>query len=189
MSGGASLPVYKVGIVVVRPGSGAPEVLLVQPEPDPAKSNYNPREEPPFVLPRGSRRAAVDGFFEDIRSDADAQRLRRHTLEDCTETILREAEEEAGVPRVLLEAGGLRELGVRDYTSSPEKPPVKVQWYVFPVSAEVAAQFDPKPPEAREVRWVTLDAMRELARQKKARPGYVAVVEEALGLLAREDKQ
>lgn len=196
-SASGELPVYKVGLVMLRKTeSGEPQVLLIQPKPDPKKSNYDPSEEPPFVLPRGSRhalgsvpyRGGTREGYEDVRTEEDAQvaLASGKTFEPLTDTLLREAEEEAGVSPGMIRDLTLYDLGVRDYHSP--RASARVQWYVLPLDEASVRLLRPNPTEAKAIRWVTLPEMRALAvvtdkDKPKARLGYVPVVEEAIDRL------
>ncbi len=165
-----SIPVYKVGLVALRT-DGAQRLLLVRPH---AK---HAGEQAPLVLPRGSRQYRAGGEWLDVRDDEHA-RIHAADLEPLLRTLQREAREEAGVPPELLCGGDLRELGERLYASPSQPRPV--HWYVLALDADGIAQLDANPEDAAELRWVTLDEMRQLAEAGQARAGYVPVAEEAL---------
>jgi 8-oxo-dGTP pyrophosphatase MutT (NUDIX family) len=180
----SDVPIYKVGLIALRHADGAaPQVLLVKPKPkqnDPAQQSTVV----PWVLPRGSRcYKDTRGIWQDVRSD-DAAVKYKDRLEPLIETLLREAEEEAGVPADMLRTGPLYDFGVHEYRSRPDKPPQRIQFYVLPVTEEQAGKLNPSPEDASTPpRWVTRAAMQVLAAAGDARAGYVPIVEGALQAL------
>lgn len=154
-----------------------PQVLLVKPKPK------QPGDETPWVLPRGSRQYRdAHGRLHDVRNDKTALE-HKDRLEPLADTVLREAEEEAGVPPSLLRSG-MRELGVREYQSSPTSTLRHIHWYVLSLGAGQVARLNPHPADAFEPpRWVTLDGMRTLAAAGTARAGYISIVEEVLEVM------
>lgn len=166
-------PVYKVGAVVVCDMLHGPECLLVRPHP-----KY-PGEVPPFVLPRGSRQYQdTDGTWHDAR-DHEAAVAHAEALEPLTCTLLREMEEEAGIPPRLLQQADVRELGQRLFASR-NKPPYPVHWYVITLTPAMLPKLHPVPSDAIAVRWAALPAIEGMAMHQECSPGYVPVMAEAL---------
>lgn len=174
-------PIHKVGIIVLM-RSGATEewrVLLVRPK---AK---NLGEATPFVPPRGSRQYRDDnGVWNDARSGEDAVRHAHKEWEGYAATATRELEEEAGIPASLVEEHGLIEHGARDYHALHKPADARdvaypIYWFRLEVTPEDGVKLHP-PEDAAEVGWFTLKQMEEEAARGAARPGYVAVVKEAM---------
>lgn len=162
-------PVYKVGAVILR---GA-QVLIVRPKPK------HPGEVPPFVLPRGSRQYAdAQGQWHDMR-DPTTARTHITTAEPLTHTLLREIEEEAGVPPSILRTSDVRELGVRNFRSR-SKGIYPVHWFVVQLEAATLSKLHAVPSDAMAVRWETLAEIEAMAAHKEFSAGYVPVIREAL---------
>ena len=172
------IPIYKVGLVLLRDVASTPRVLWVRPNPK------NPGDATPLVLPRGSRQyKAADGTLRDVRDDAVAQ-AHRYQLEPLYDTLVREAEEEAGVPPSLLAAADIIELGARMYRSSPASPPRHIHWYARALKEHEVGALNPTPADALTPPvWLTLNEAHTLATKGEARGGYMAVIEEALMLV------
>ena len=172
------IPIYKVGLVLLRDSGTLPRALWVRPNPK------NPGDATPLVLPRGSRQyKATDGTMRDVRDDTLAQ-VHRYQLEPLYDTLVREAEEEAGVPARLLAAGDIIEMGERVYRSSAHSPPRHIHWYARALNEAQVAQLNPQPADAlTPPQWLTLDEAHTLATTGDARGGYIAVIEEAIALL------
>lgn len=159
-----TVPIYKVGLILVRHEH---EVFLLRPKPKRAG------EIAPLVLPRGSRAYRdADGTLHDVR-DAAAALAHHGRLESVEETLLREANEEAGISPSLLQAamarGGLAALGARPYKD------YEVYWYVLHVDDAFCASMV-TPVDAKETLWATLAQMQMLDVPE----GYQRVVREVI---------
>lgn len=166
-------PIIKVGALVLRPVEGAHEVLVVRPHPK------NAGEVPPFVLPRGSRQyLGASGEWEDARDVATA-RAHQAALEPLTRTLVREIEEEAGVPPKILRKAAVHEMGVRDFTSR-SKGTYPIHWYVVVLESDVLPKLHAVPSDAMAVRWERIEEITAMAKHKEFSAGYVPVIEEAL---------
>ena len=170
-------PVYKVGILLLRPrADGQTEMFILRPCPK------NSGEVPRFVLPRGSRQYIdAAGNRHDAR-DAQAAIAHADTLEPLHRTLLREAEEEAGLPapelQRLLDSGRVRELGAREFASR-NKAPYMVHWFVGTPDASALAAMH-APVDATETSWATLTEIKSLIAQNQFSAGYLPVIEEGL---------
>ena len=173
----AIAPVYKAGIVLLRHGAdGQTEIFIIRPHPK------NPGEIPRFVLPRGSRQYRdAAGQWRDARDAATALQ-HAATLEPIHHTLLREAEEEAGIPATelqrLLHAGLVHELGAREFISR-NKPPYAVHWFAGAPDAAALGSMHP-PVDATETRWATLAEIHSLIAADAFSAGYLSVIEEGL---------
>lgn len=170
-------PVYKVGAVVVRDIDTEPKFLLVKPIPKGTDGNA------PWVLPRGTCRAydAASNMYVDLRREIDIQELGDAPLEDYDVTMVNELNEEAGIKD--LDPKRLTPLGVKIYHKSTEEH-IPVYWFGMVMPENEVANIDPKPIDAAEpARWVTLEEMKALASEGKARHGYIEICKEALSEL------
>jgi ADP-ribose pyrophosphatase YjhB (NUDIX family) len=169
-------PIHKVGIVVLRRDADEARVLLVRPK---AKQ---PGDQAPWVLPRGTRQYQdpETGQWWDARKQEEALAHAQDEWESFAAAASREVEEEAGVPPALLQQRGLKEMGARDY-HAPGGAIYPVYWFRLELKREDMAKLT-VPVDAEEVGWFTLKEMEEAAAYGKARPGYVAVVKEAMVL-------
>jgi 8-oxo-dGTP pyrophosphatase MutT (NUDIX family) len=172
-------PVYKVGVVLLRHGAvGQVEILIIRPHPK------NPGEIPRFVLPRGSRQYQdAAGDWHDARDAATAIQ-HADALEPLHRTLLREAQEEAGIPQTelqrLLDNGLVRDLGAREFASR-SKAPYAIHWFAgMPDAAALAAMHS--PVDAIEIRWATLAEIQSLIAADAFSAGYLPVIEEGLSL-------
>lgn len=170
-------PISKVGAVVVRERDG--QVLIVRPIAKRAG------ETPPFVLPRGTRQYydSTTSVWIDARSEEQAV---EHvaTLEPLSQTLLREAEEEAGIPPAVLQRDGLEyyELGPRMFQSTT-KGTYPVYWFLMVLNEADVKQLAPVPADATEAKWVSIDEAAQLARDGAFSPGYIPIIQEAFALL------
>lgn len=169
-------PIYKVGIVLLREGAdGQTEILIIRPHPK------NPGETPRLVLPRGSRQYSYGEAWHDAR-DADTALAHADTLEPLQRTLLREAEEEAGLPapelQRLLDAGLVRELGPREFISR-SKSPYLIHWFAGTIDTPALAAMH-APMDATETHWATLAHIHALITANDFSAGYLSVIEEAL---------
>jgi 8-oxo-dGTP pyrophosphatase MutT (NUDIX family) len=184
-------PVRKVGLVLVRHlDSNEPQVLLVKPKPDPEKENYNPHEPVPFVLPRGSRQYLKPGApkdspresdWEDARDEATARRYSGR-LEKTSRTLLREMQEEAGIPPKVLRKELLFDLEVQSYRRQG-KAPIAIHWYGCIATDSLLDAIDPRPADTQAMRWATVSEMKAMAAAGQAREGYIGVAEAAIETL------
>lgn len=167
-----NVPIYKVGLVVLQQGA-EPKALLVRPKPkDPRETDL------PWVLPRGSRRYRdARGILQDVRDDSTAV-VHKDKLEPLTDTLLMEAEEEAGVPPNLLRSAKVYDLGVKPYHSSSGAE-LQVQWYVLPLDEAQLKQLKGPKDAARPPIWATVKEMKAFTA-KEFRAGYIPVVEAAI---------
>lgn len=177
MSTDSPAPVTKVGAVILRGvETGAPQVFVVQP--------YGTKADiPAFVLPRGTRAyPAADGTLVDARDEATA-RAHADQLEDFTDTLAREIEEEAGMTPAQLAQSKVIELGVLPYESR-EKGIYPVQWYiVIPDVRTAAALANQDSVDSQKKGWSNLAEIENMAAAGTFKRGYIAVVKEALNRL------
>ena len=166
-------PILKIGAVVLR-ADGA--VLVVQPKPKRAGEN------PPFVLPRGSRQYQDEhGLWHDARDVATGDQY-RDRLESFTRALTREVEEEAGVTPDMLARAQVRELGRMEFQSR-SKGVYPIHWFVVKLAdADAATVADTVPVDARSVRWAGLAEIKDMAARGEFSGGYVPVIEAALRL-------
>ncbi len=149
------------------------DILIIRPQPKHAG------EVPLFVLPRGSRQYSdVAGAWHDARDAATAETHAAH-LEPLTRTLLREIEEEAGVPPKILRAATLFELGVRAFASR-SKGQYPIHWFVVLLEAAALPKLNPVPVDAMAVRWETLKEIEAMAKHGEFSAGYLPVIREAL---------
>lgn len=176
--GGAGIPIYKVGVVLFEGSGPEARTLIIRPHPK------NTGETPVLVLPRGSRQYQDAEGWHDVRDEASAIAHAAH-LEPLTRTLIREAEEEAGLPSdwwdKLHARADVWELGPRVFASRT-KPPYPIYWFVVQLEAQEIPLLRP-PADASETHWANLAQLHALAQTGEFSPGYVPVVEEALQLL------
>lgn len=166
-------PVYKVGALILHRAASGLEVLIVRPQPKHAG------EVPPFVLPRGSRQYRdAQGVWHDARDAATAAAHAAH-LETLTGTLLREIEEEAGVPPNILRAAQLFELGVRDFASR-SKGRYPIHWFVVVLGTAALPKLHAVPSDAMAVRWESLAEIEAMAKHGEFSAGYLPVIREAM---------
>lgn len=172
----SDVPVYKVGAVVVRDvDSAEPKFLLVKPSKTDDKA--------PWVLPRGTCRAydAVSNTWVDLRSPTAIEALKDAPVEDFAFTAANELAQEAGIEN--LDPAELQPLGMKIYHKSPTKQ-TPVYWFGMVMEEDKIASINPKPSEAAEsARWMTIDEMQALAKEDKARHGYIEICKWALSEL------
>lgn len=166
-------PVYKVGALVLRPAAQGMQVLIVRPQPK------RPGEVPPFVLPRGSRQYRdAEGNWHDARDGAIAQ-MQEAALEPLTATLLREIEEEAGVPPKILRKAKVHELGRREFASRSQQT-YPVHWFVVVLDAAALPKLHAVPSDAMAVRWESPAEIEAMAAYNEFSSGYIPVIREAL---------
>lgn len=173
--------VTKVGAVILRVRSGTQEVLLIQPKPKPR----TPDDLPPMGLPRGTRmyRNAA-GNLVDADHDGRTAPPAAAVLEPVRETMAREMEEEAGLTTQMLARATVHALGPRLFAST-KKTPYPIYWFVVVLAADDAATITHAAlQDSLHSEWVTLERLQEYVESKKASRGYIAVAQEALGLLS-----
>lgn len=170
------VPVYKIGAVVLHPEGE--QVLILRPKPK------QQGEIPPFVLPRGSRAYAIphaDGShtWQDARDDETA-RTHADALEPIEQTLTRELGEEAGVSPAQLAAAQVTDIGTRPFHSR-SKGLYAIHWFVVRLDAAAAhAVMQQLPEDALELRWETVQNIKDMATKNEFSSGYVAVLEEVL---------
>lgn len=170
--------VTKVGAAVLRMRDGACDVLVIQPKPK-ARS---PEDLPPIGLVRGTRMYR-DAAGNDMDANHDGRTAPDGELEPVTETLAREIEEEAGVTRAMLEAARVIDMGPRMFASS-KKTPYPIHWFVVVLDAKAQRALPHNGfKDSLYSEWVTLAKLREYVDAKKASRGYIAVAQEAMGLV------
>ena len=173
VSSASQTPIFKVGALVLCALGGQMQVLLVRPQPKHAG------EVPPFVLPRGTRQYATpQGEWIDAR-DAETAITHADMLEPLTRTLVREIEEEAGVPPAMLRKATVHELGVRDFASR-SKGTYPIHWFVVVLEAAQLPKLHAVPSDAMAVRWEALAEIEAMAAHGECSAGYVPVIREAL---------
>lgn len=176
-------PVNKVGAIILRGlETGAPQVFVVQP--------YGTKpDNPPFVLPRGTRAyRKPDGTLVDAR-DAETARAQADHLEDFRETLAREIEEEAGMTPAQLAQSKVIELGALPFESR-SKGVYPVQWYiVIPDVRTAAALANQASVDSQHKGWSNVAEMETMATAGTFSKGYVAVVKEALNRMQQLNQQ
>lgn len=177
----SEIPTHKVGVVVLCETGGVWRTLLVRPKPK------HRGGQAPFVLPRGSRqyRDPSTDTWLDARTREDAVAHATKEWEPFEETARRELEEEAGIPLSLMDERGLTRMGKRDYCSPDKNDPYPIYWFRLILEPEDISKLVP-PSDAEAVAWFTLKEMEEAAALGEARPGYVAIVREAMTLQKSE---
>lgn len=176
-------PIYKVGAIILHPVARGMDVLIVRPQPKHAG------EVPPFVMPRGSRQYRdAQGEWQDAR-DAATARIHAATFEPLETTLIREIEEEAGVPPSVLRKASVYELGVRDFASR-SKGVYAIHWFVVILAHDSLPRLHAVPSDAMAVRWENLREVEMMAAHGEFSAGYVPVIREAIqamenGILAR----
>jgi hypothetical protein len=185
---GENIPIHKVGVVVVMRQHGQLHTLLVRPN---AK---NPCETAPLVPPRGTRQYLDDdGIWKDARTveDAKAHADEKWVWEQFSDTAQRELLEEAGIGHELISRrGGLQMMGARDYIAlhkpaEAREAPYRIHWFLLELKPEDIPALE-KPNDAAETGWFTLKQMEIEAARGAARPGYVAIVKEAMEIVNRK---
>lgn len=180
------IPIHKVGVVVVKYDHKVWHTLLLRP-----KAKKNDRT-PPLVPPRGTRQYRDDdGEWKDAREveDAIAHADDKWVWEEFADTARRELWEEAGIKPELTNKRGLTEIGDREYISL-HKPieergaPYRIHWFLLELKPDDIDVQKKLPEDATEIGWFTLKQMEEEAARGAARPGYVAIVKEAMDLAA-----
>jgi 8-oxo-dGTP pyrophosphatase MutT (NUDIX family) len=168
--------VYKAGAVILRRrADGTPEILITRPKP--AREG----ERPKLVLPRGSRQYRSGGQWIDARDEATAQ-ANAATLEPLRRTVMREMEEEAGLPAAVFDGTDvtLHELGIRQFASS-SKPPYDIYWMVILPNEAALSQMLPMTDHLLEpVQWLGLAGIEALVEAGDFSAGYVSVIRETL---------
>ncbi len=172
-----SIPVLKIGAVIVHPVSRA--ILIMQAIPK------NPGEVPAFVLPRGSRQysVAVNGMTEwhDARDEATGV-AHAATLEPFMRGLMREIEEEAGVTETQLAASRVIELGDMLFQSRT-KGVYPIHWFIVVPEATTAEALTLQVPvDALSIRWATLEEIKAMGPEGFS-AGYIPVIEAALQLV------
>ena len=167
-------------------GSSDTRILILRTKPK------QPGEVAPFVLPRGSRQYWEwhgDGRrYEDAR-DAATALAHAEQLEPLTRTLAREIGEEAGVTAAELAAAQVAELGAMDFQSR-SKGVYPVHWFVVRPDAAALAAMDARaqagqlPSDAVETRWASVAEIKAMAEAGDFSPGYLPVIDAALGLRA-----
>ena len=173
--------VTKVGAVILRLNAGQPQVLLNQPHPKP----HTPEDLPPLGLVRGTRMYRhASGQMVDADHDGSTPPPIGAELEPVRATLLREAEEEAGLTAAMIEAARVQDLGAHRFASRT-KTPYWIHWFAVLLD-EAAADGLPLTgqKDALHTRWVTLAELKALVAHGKASAGYVPVVQMALATLA-----
>ena len=177
MSDVISIAVIKVGAVVIRQVGDTFVVLTIRPQPK------REGEVPPFVLPRGSRQYRDEvGSWHDAR-DMETALQRIDQLEPFTRTLLREIEEEAGVPPAMLRRAAVYEMGARDFTSR-SKAPYAIHWFVVVLETAMLPKLRAVPSDAMAVRWEALREIEAMAKHGEFSPGYVPVIQEAMSAMS-----
>ena len=183
------IPIHKVGVVVVKYDHKEWQTLLLRPNP---KKND---KTPPLVPPRGTRQYQdADGEWKDAREleDAIAHADDKWVWQEFADTARRELWEEAGIAPELTNKRGLTEIGDREYIAL-HKPieergaPYRIHWFLLELKPEDIRALQ-TPEDATEIGWFTLKDMEEAAALGKARPGYVAIVKEAMELAAKRSE-
>lgn len=170
----AAMPVYKAGIVLLREGAGSVEGLFTQVRPKQAG------EAASLALPRGSRQYCdAQGHWRDARDDETA-RAYATRLEPLSATLIREAEEEAGVPPSLFDETPVYALGTRLFTSRSGTKHFPIAWAVMPLSAAQQARLNPSPADALAVRWLSLAQAEALAAAAQMNACYPPLLAEAI---------
>lgn len=178
----SEIPTHKVGVVVLCETGGVWRTLLVRPKPK------HPGDQAPFVLPRGTRQyhdPSTDTWL-DARTREDAAAHATKEWEPFEEAARRELEEEAGIPLSLIDERRLTPMGERIYCSPNKHDPYPIYWFRLELKGEDMKKLK-KPKDAEKVDWFTLKQMEEAAARGQARPGYVAIVKEAMMELQKEE--
>jgi hypothetical protein len=103
-------------------------------------------------------------------------------LEPLRETVMAEAEEEAGIPRrFFVDGHKLVSLGVQPY-ATPKGEPYPIYWEAMLLSpADIPLLGATKDSQQRQ--FMTIAEYAQAAYEGRAREGYVAVMKEALASL------
>ena len=182
------IPIHKVGVVVVKYDHKEWQTLLLRPNP-----KKNDRT-PPLVPPRGTRQYQdADGEWKDAREVEDAIAHAKKEWEKFADTAQRELWEEAGIAPELSNKRGLTEIGEREYIAlhKPEEErgaPYRIHWFLLELKPDDIDVQKKLPEDATEIGWFTLEKMEEKAALGEARPGYVAIVKEAMELAAKRSE-
>lgn len=170
------LPITKVGLVPFRiTASEQVEFLLHKPKP-----KYNPEDDIPYGLCRGTRRYREDGELIDARAPDTLTQAQIDTLESLSSTALNEGDEELGLTSRAIRR--IVDMGPLPYTSL-NKAAYPVHWFLAEVKPD--AELD-TPQDAAGVTWKTLKGAREMAVEKDFKLGYLNVLEKALGLIQED---
>lgn len=185
------IPIHKVGVVVVVKHNhhNVWHTLLLRPKP-----KKNDRT-PPLVPPRGTRKYLDDdGEWKDAREleDAIAHADDKWVWQEFADTAQQELWEEAGIKPELTNKRGLTEIGDREYIAlhKPKEErgaPYRIHWFLLELKPEDIRALQ-TPEDATETGWFTLKDMEEAAALGKARPGYIAIVKEAMELAAKRSE-
>lgn len=173
-------PINKVGLVLLRDVQGDdPLVCLTQVKAkDPAEQHLVD-----FGLPKGTRQYldAKENTWKDARDFILAHR-HRDALELLSETLMKEAEQEIGVPKNIYAKANILNLGERLFESRKGKT-FDIQWYVMEANQPLLDSMNPTPPDAYAVKWVRMSELRAMEEAGEINACYVDVAEEAVDKL------
>lgn len=163
----------KVGLLVMRGlETDNPQVLFTRVNPK------NLGERAHLSIPRETRdvqNPSTGTWLDPRKVDQDTIDWKKESIRPC---ILRAGEEEAGIPKKMMQDLFIHDLGAHEFVSR-KGDRTQVQWYMVNLTDKQVASMQ-TPKDAVELQWVNCGDLQPLAEYENINPGYLGVIADAL---------